>query len=504
MKKPKRSLSGILKIALLIPAVLVTLGLTTGMTPQQKTIKGKVVLAETGEPVPGASIVIRNSTTGCVSDMDGNFVLNVDGNPELVISFVGMETLVLKASEVGKKPLKLKVKTYELDLESVPLEVKKNASGSISLRLKDGGEANPVILLDEVVVVTGVESLDPDKIETIKVLKDPNDPIVKKYNAKDGVIQITTKKAAPELKPNKEVFYIVEDMPTFNGGDPAEEFRMYIARNLKYPKSAAKNGVDGRVIVQFMVNTEGEVDNAVVVRSVDPALDKEALRVVNASPKWTPGKQRGKKVNVLFTFPINFVIQDSDKSMKVSLKADKLSIQGDGSMSDPVYVLDEKIVDSIEDIDPESIDRMDVIKDPESPLAKKYNAKDGVIIITTKDFAALKKMPSTEKDGEVFYIVEDMPKYPGGKPAMKTYIYSNLEYPEKAKSQGIEGEVMVQFLVNQQGKVEQEKVVRSTYEGFNAAALKVIREMPDWTPGKQRGKAVKVQYVVPIKFSNKL
>jgi len=226
--------------------------------------------------------------------------------------------------------------------------------------------------------------------------------------------------------------------------------------------------------------------------------------VVNASPKWTPGKQRGKKVNVLFTFPINFVIQDSDKSMKVSLKADKLSIQGDGSMSDPVYVLDEKIVDSIEDIDPESIDRMDVIKDPESPLAKKYNAKDGVIIITTKDFAALKKMPSTEKDGEVFYIVEDMPKYPGGKPAMKTYIYSNLEYPEKAKSQGIEGEVMVQFLVNQQGKVEQEKVVRSTYEGFNAAALKVIREMPDWTPGKQRGKAVKVQYVVPIKFSNKL
>jgi TonB family protein len=84
---------------------------------------------------------------------------------------------------------------------------------------------------------------------------------------------------------------------------------------------------------------------------------------------------------------------------------------------------------------------------------------------------------------------------------MKTYIYSNLDYPEKAKSQGIEGEVMVRFLVNQKGQVEQAEVVRSSYEGFDAAALKVINAMPDWTPGKQRGKAVKVWYVVPIKFS---
>ena len=219
-----------LKIALLIPAVLVTLGLTTGMTPQQKTIKGKVVLAETGEPVPGASIVIRNSTTGCVSDLDGNFMLNVDGNPELVISFVGMETIIVNASEVGKKPIKLQVKTYELDLESVPMEVEKNASGSISLRLKDGGEANPLILVDGKRFDGGVENLNHDEILSIEVIKDPDSPLVKKYNAKDGLIQITTKKSSSSaLKPNENVFYVVEDMPTFNGGDPAPEFRKYIA-----------------------------------------------------------------------------------------------------------------------------------------------------------------------------------------------------------------------------------------------------------------------------------
>jgi protein TonB len=107
----------------------------------------------------------------------------------------------------------------------------------------------------------------------------------------------------------EEVFYIVEDMPTFNGGDPATEFRKYIAQNLRYPEIAAENGISGRVIVQFAVNKTGQVVDAVVVRSVDPALDKEAIRVVMSSPKWTPGKQRGKAVKVLFTFPINFVLQ---------------------------------------------------------------------------------------------------------------------------------------------------------------------------------------------------
>ena len=107
----------------------------------------------------------------------------------------------------------------------------------------------------------------------------------------------------------EEVFYIVEDMPTFNGGDPALEFRKYIAQNLRYPEIAAENGISGRVIVQFAVNKTGKVVDAVVVAGVDPALDKEAIRVVMTSPPWTPGKQRGKAVKVLFTFPINFVLQ---------------------------------------------------------------------------------------------------------------------------------------------------------------------------------------------------
>ena len=107
----------------------------------------------------------------------------------------------------------------------------------------------------------------------------------------------------------EEVFYIVEDMPTFNGGEPAIEFRKYIAQNLRYPDIAAENGISGRVIVQFAVNSKGRIVDAKVVAGVDPALDKESIRVVMTSPPWTPGKQRGKAVKVLFTFPINFVLQ---------------------------------------------------------------------------------------------------------------------------------------------------------------------------------------------------
>lgn len=131
----------------------------------------------------------------------------------------------------------------------------------------------------------------------------------------DEMIQVTEPvKVADETQADaaiqeSEVFFVVEEMPQFNGGDPAVEFRKFIGQNLRYPESAAEAGIEGRVIVQFMVNSEGKVVNTVIVRGVDPSLDEEALRVVNSSPEWQPGKQSGKAVNVLFTFPINFVQQ---------------------------------------------------------------------------------------------------------------------------------------------------------------------------------------------------
>jgi len=101
-----------------------------------------------------------------------------------------------------------------------------------------------------------------------------------------------------------EVFFIVENMPEFPGGDL--ELRKYIAQNVQYPEIAKENGIQGRVFIQFVVNQKGEIEQVKVVRGVDPALDKEAIRVISALPKWKPGSQRGKPVRVSFTVPINF------------------------------------------------------------------------------------------------------------------------------------------------------------------------------------------------------
>lgn len=106
----------------------------------------------------------------------------------------------------------------------------------------------------------------------------------------------------------EEIFVIVENMPGFAGGD-SDKFREYIAKNLLYPEIAAENGIQGRVWVAFVVEGNGSLSNVRVVRGIDPALDKEAVRVVQSSPKWQPGTQRGKPVRVSFTFPINFVLQ---------------------------------------------------------------------------------------------------------------------------------------------------------------------------------------------------
>ena len=103
------------------------------------------------------------------------------------------------------------------------------------------------------------------------------------------------------------VFWVAEKMPEFPGGNGA--VAEYVRENMKYPAIAKEKGTQGRVIVQFVVNRDGSIVDAKVVRSVDPYLDKEALRVINTMPKWKPGMQRGKPVRVKFTVPVMFRLQ---------------------------------------------------------------------------------------------------------------------------------------------------------------------------------------------------
>ena len=100
-------------------------------------------------------------------------------------------------------------------------------------------------------------------------------------------------------------FQLVEEKPSFNGGD-ANEFSKWVNSKLVYPEIAKENGVQGRVTLQFTVNADGTVSNVKVLRGVDSSLDKEAVRVVKAMPKWTPGKLKGKPVRTKHNEPFSF------------------------------------------------------------------------------------------------------------------------------------------------------------------------------------------------------
>lgn len=104
------------------------------------------------------------------------------------------------------------------------------------------------------------------------------------------------------------IFEVVEQMPEFPNGGMAG-LMQFLSKNIKYPTIAQENGTQGRVTVQFVVNKDGSIVDAKVLRGVDPYLDKEALRVINAMPKWKPGMQRGKPVRVKYTVPVMFRLQ---------------------------------------------------------------------------------------------------------------------------------------------------------------------------------------------------
>lgn len=127
----------------------------------------------------------------------------------------------------------------------------------------------------------------------------------------DGeVLKAKEEIAQPEPPKNEEenkVFDVVEEQPSFPGGQGA--LMAWLRDNIKYPVVAAENGIQGKVIVQFVVGKNGSISNVKVLRSVDPSLDREAVRVVSSMPNWTPGKQNGTSVNVRYTLPVTFKLQ---------------------------------------------------------------------------------------------------------------------------------------------------------------------------------------------------
>lgn len=270
-------------------------------------------------------------------------------------------------------------------------------------------------------------------------------------------------------KGEEEVFRVVEEMPRFPGCEEVsgakaqkacadKKMLEYLYSNIKYPDIARKNGVEGNVVVSFVVEKDGSITDPKVIRTPGAGLGEEAVRVVNMMAnmpeKWTPGVQRGHKVRVQFIVPVKFEIKDNNKPSEVA---------------------------------------------PPPPPSRR----------------------TTDGDGEVFRVVEQMPRFPGCENVegdnkakkrcadrkMLNFLYKNIQYPSEARKNEIEGNAVVLFTIEPDGSITNPKIVRDPGAGLGEEALRVVEmmdEMPQkWTPGVEKGQKVRVQFVLPIKFQLK-
>ncbi len=228
----------------------------------QKTVKlAGLVLDENGEPLPGTSVVIKGGTTGCVTDIQGKFELEVPEDASIVLSFVGKKT------------------------------IKESYNGIIS-GTKKGDFFNRKYVMNDVVIEIFNSAFKGDQ--------PPPPPPPKPVSEKE--IKDVPPPPPPSQKGEKEVFYIVEDMPKYPGG--FEALDDYISKMQK--KIAVSKKVTGKAKVAFTVNNKGKVTDIKVVEKDNDGAAKGAVMIASAMPEWTPGKQRGKSVPVKFLLPVEF------------------------------------------------------------------------------------------------------------------------------------------------------------------------------------------------------
>ncbi|MBO9727585.1 MAG: TonB family protein [Chitinophaga sp.] len=233
------------------------------------------------------------------------------------------------------------------------------------------------------------------------------------------------KKAKPVNTPSpNEIFTFVEQPPVFKGGE--DSLAAYLARNIRYPKTAQVKNTAGTIFVQFVVDKDGTIKQVKTVgKKHGDGLEEEAVRVVKSMPKWKPGRQNGRNVAVQFNLPIRFMLEP----------------------------------------------------------------------------AKVQFTPPTSHE-EIFTFVEEPPIFPGGEEALAKYLSKNIKYPRDAQEHGTKGTVFVQYIINSDGTIKDVATVGAKKgNGLEDEAIRVVKAMPKWKPGKQNGRLVAVQYNLPIRFT---
>jgi TonB family protein len=324
-----------------------------------------------------------------------------------------------------------------------------------------------------------------------------------------------------------KVYTIVEEMPKF----PPEygDLSYYIYKNIQYPDAAFRNKIQGTVYVNFVVDTDGTLYDAKVLRGIGHGCDEEALRVVNAMPKWIAGKQNGNLVKVSYALPVEFRLQTKD-----ALQARSRLHDYDPYMQGVSLIKQREFFKAVQEFD------MAIAKN-EFHIDAYYNR--GVAKLLMRDTAAACRdwgLGAYYGDSEVVeqldkicdsLVVVDadtfktsaikksevnsrelkdktnadltLAQFPGGESEMLKFFSRNLKIPQEAQENNISGRVYIKFYVSSKGKVSRPYVLRGVDFLLNAEALRVVKLMPDWKPGNLKGKPVPLIFNLPVGFNVK-
>ncbi len=346
-----------------------------------------------------------------------------------------------------------------------------------------------------------------------------------------GFAQEETTAAVADTEPagkQEQVFTYVEEMP-----EPGTDILQFLGRHLKYPEEAKSSGIEGKVTVKFIIDTAGLMHDIQIVRGISPLLDSESIRVVKLLPAWKPGRQNGQPVNVSYMLPVFFSLDDHELMELVTPREGKrhayvskrpypsfdldsfiynllqypvsekengiggeviikVQINEDGTVSNPM------IAGSVyPSLDEEAL-RL-VAKMPAWTPAY-LNYKPVSVFVPVKVNFRLNKNEIVSKSDPIqpiLTLANEMPE-PGFD--INGFLQKNLVYPKQAKEHNIEGRLIVQFVVDTDGKIIHVHTPKPVNVFLDREARRVVEKMPRWKPARLNNVPVKVYYTLPISF----
>ena len=358
-----------------------------------------------------------------------------------------------------------------------------------------------------------------------------------------------------ETPEETKIFTVVEQMPQYPGGN--EAMVKFLQENIHYPQFEMDKKIEGRVVVGFVVNEDGSLSDINIKRRVSPGIDAEAIRVVSLMPPFRCGRQQGRAVKVNFVLPILFKLADEavveavvqeapvveeprvykfveqmpsfpggekelnafiQRNMQYPTMERENDIQGrvyykfvineDGSLSELVLLrsvspgLDKearRLIMLFPRFKPGMQQGKPVKVEYTLPINFKLPIQEKEVAVSIREEPVIEEAPVVS-ESKVFKVVEQMPEFPGGDEALMKLIQKNMQYPEMEKANDIQGRVVMGFIVNEDGSLSDITVKKRVSPGIDKEAIRLIRMLPNFRPGRQQGKAVKVEYLLPIMF----